>query len=357
MKRHAYLSLALTALATPGFAQSPSPFSPVLFGVIDVNARAVKNGSARLFKSEGTDGLTSSRIGFRGTEDLGDGFKAGFWLEAPLSADSGTSNATRFWNRRSTVSLIEPTYGEIRAGRDNAPTFSAYNAYDPFATNGLGEILGNGTTLGVVSALGSGANTLSRVDNQISYFTPGNLGGLYGQVSVAPGEGTPGNRLISARLGFGRKPFDVSIVYAKTKVVSGDQFKQMLAGAFYDFDVVKVSGEFLQAKYNSIAGGARKQTVYQIGALIPLAQHVFRVDYIHGDMAGGAAGSGFADADDASQFAASYEYQLSKRTSLYTVAAALRNRGASKLAIANGNPGMKAGETSRGLDVGLRHSF
>ena len=68
--------------ASPG-PNRPLPFAPVVFAVIDVNLRAVKNGSARTFRSEGTDGLSSSRIGFRGMEDLGDGFEAGFWLEAP----------------------------------------------------------------------------------------------------------------------------------------------------------------------------------------------------------------------------------------------------------------------------------
>ena len=358
MKCTRWISLALVVTSTTSIAQtSPSPFNAVLFGVIDVNVRAVKNGSARLFKSEGTDGLSSSRIGFRGTEDLGDGFKAGFWLEAPVSADSGTANATRFWNRRSTVSLIEPTYGELRLGRDNTPIKNAYDLYDPFGTNGIGEIIGNGTTLGIVSALGSGANTLSRSDNQLSWFTPGNLGGVYAQVSLAPSEGAPGNRLVSARLGYGVKPLDVSVVYAETKVVAGDKLKQLFAGASYDFGVAKLSGEILQSKYRSVSGGPRKQTVVQIGGTVPLGRQILRLDYIRGNMAGGAAGSGFGDDDDADQLAAGYEYQLSKRTSLYVVVAALRNRGASKLAVAAGNSGMKAGGTSRAVDLGLRHSF
>lgn len=358
MKIPAYLSLALAAVTAPSLAQSPpAPFSSVLFGVIDVSLRAVKNGSAHTLKSESTDGLSSSRIGFRGLEDLGDGFKAGFWLEAPVSADSGTSNATRFWNRRSTVSLIEPTWGELRAGRDNTPTKNALDLYDPFGANGIGEIVGNGTTLGIVSALGSGTNTLTRSDNQLSWFTPGNLGGAYAQVSVAPSEGTPGNRLVSARVGYGVKPFDISVVYAETKVVAGDKFKQLLVGGYYDFTVVKLTGEVLQGKYSSAAGGPRKQTVYQLGAVIPLGRNIFRLDAIHGNMAGGAPGSGFGDDDDANQFSAGYEYQLSKRTSIYTVASALRNRGTSRLTVATGNAGMKPGETSRAVDLGLRHSF
>ena len=351
-------ALATAASAQSAGPQSPSPFSPVLFGVVDLNLRAVKNGSASTLKSLGTDGLTSSRIGFRGVEDLGDGLKAGFWLEAPLSADTGTANATRFWNRRATVSLIQPTLGELRLGRDNTPLFNAFNLYDPFGTNGLGELLGNGTSTGIVSALGSGANTLSRSDNQASWFSPGNLGGAYWQLSASPSEGTNGSRYVAGRLGIAAKHLDASVGYAQTRVVLGDSLKQALIGASYDFEVVKLSGQVLQSRYTSVAGGARKQRVYQLGAYVPVAErHIFRLDAIHGDMKGGAAGSGFADADDANQFAAGYEYKMSKRTSLYTVASMLRNKGASRLTVAAGNPGMKPGENSRGFDLGVRHSF
>lgn len=350
---------ALASASGAALAQSSNTFNSTLFGTIDVNVRAVRNGSASTLKSQSTDGLTSSRLGFRGFEDLGDGFKAGFWLEAPFSADTGTANATRFWNRRSTVSLIEPTFGEIRLGRDNAPAFTAYSAYDPFGTNGLGEILGNGTTIGIISALGSGAANLSRSDNQISYFTPATLGGVYGQLAVAPAEAVAGSRYISGRVGYAVGKFDVSGVYTETKVGLNStlRFKQALVGAAYDFGVAKLSGQVIESRYASAAGGDRQQRVYQMGASVPLGAHVIRVDYVHGNMSGGAAGSGFGDGDDASQIALGYQYNLSKRTALYATAATLRNKGASRLIVAAGNAGMKAGENSTGVDAGLRVSF
>jgi predicted porin len=46
----------------------------------------------------------SSRVGFRGTEDLGGGLAAGFWLESGFTQDSGATGLTSF-SRRSTVSL------------------------------------------------------------------------------------------------------------------------------------------------------------------------------------------------------------------------------------------------------------
>ena len=79
--------------------------------------------------------MYGSRLGFRGTEDLGGGLNASFWLEAGLNNDNGTGASTSTnnststsqagasgsqgltFNRRSTVSLAS-TWGELRLGRD-----------------------------------------------------------------------------------------------------------------------------------------------------------------------------------------------------------------------------------------------
>ena len=339
---------------TASFADAQSV---TVFGVLDVNLRTVKNGSAESFRSESSDGLSTSRLGFRGLEDLGDGLNAGFWLESSIAPDTGSSNASKFWDRRATVSIIDPAFGEVRLGRDSVPTYAAIGAYDPFGTNGLGEVIGNGTATGIISTLGSGANTLKRADNQISYFLPATLGGAYGQFAVAAGEGTAGNRQIGGRVGYAAGPLNVSVAYAQTTVAAGDKFKQLVLGGSYDFGVAKALAQFVQAKFASTAGGPRKQSVYQIGAIVPVGRGEFHVGYINGNMSGGAALSGFGNEDDASQFALSYVYNLSKRTALYGTGARLSNKGASKLILATGAVGMKPGETSTGFEAGIRHSF
>jgi predicted porin len=109
MNKH-LIALALLGL-TAGAASAQS--SITLFGVVDAGLRSIKTGTVSA-KELATDGNSSSRFGFRGEEDLGNGLKAGFWLEAPLSTDTGKGDSTRLFNRRSTVSLISNTAGEVR---------------------------------------------------------------------------------------------------------------------------------------------------------------------------------------------------------------------------------------------------
>lgn len=81
----------------------------------------MKNGDLKQ-KSLVSAGIDSGRLGGRGVEGPGDGLKAGFWLETGLNADNGgQSDPTRFWNRRSTVSLMG-NFGELSLGRDFTPT-------------------------------------------------------------------------------------------------------------------------------------------------------------------------------------------------------------------------------------------
>ena len=180
--------LALAVLGTfAGVASAQS--SVTLFGIVDVGLRNVKNGSNPDLWTQSTDGLNSSRLGFRGVEDLGGGLSAGFWLEAGLAADTGnmgggigiaapTNGSANIFNRRATVSLMG-NWGEIRLGRDYTPGFWNTTIFDPFGTNGVGSFLNMTTAAG--GPLGvpvAGANTsYVRANNTFGYFLPSNLGG------------------------------------------------------------------------------------------------------------------------------------------------------------------------------------
>ena len=342
MKKFAVLAV-FAAISGGAYAQS----SVTLFGIVDEAARYVKNGDLKI-KSLASGGINSSRLGVRGVEDLGDGLKAGFWLETGLNPDSGTqSDGTRFWNRRSTVSLMG-NFGEVRLGRDFTPTYTGYTDYDPFGDNGVAAV-GK-----FDSSLGTARDTATRADNQIMYLLPSNIGGVYGRFAVAAGEGTAGKKYFGGRLGYAAGPVDVSASYGQTTVaplLGEDKFKTADLGGSYDFGVVKAMGYYTQSKF-----AEQKIATYSLGVIVPFGVSQIKASYTHANASGtNAAGVG-VDANDANQFALGYVYNLSKRTALYGTAAYVKNKGAATFAVASA-PTLVAGEKSTGLEVGLRHSF
>ena len=177
--------LALAALTTAsGLAAAQS--SVTVFGVIDIGVQRLSNGPNSLSLMS-IDGLQTSRLGFRATEDLGDGLSAGFHLEGALSPDTGGS--TLDFRRRSTVSLSSKDLGELRVGRDYTPTFWNISRFNAFGTNGVGAA---SNLIYGFDGLSGTASTVVRSNNSVGYFLPGNLGGVYGQAMYAFGEGAPG---------------------------------------------------------------------------------------------------------------------------------------------------------------------
>ena len=83
MKEFAAIAV-LAAASASASAQS----SVTVFGVVDANVGSVNNGNGSI-KSVGNSGNETSRLGFRGMEDLGGGLHAGFWLEGQLFNDTG----------------------------------------------------------------------------------------------------------------------------------------------------------------------------------------------------------------------------------------------------------------------------
>ena len=193
------LGLSAAALALPAAAQSTVQLS----GIADAAARSVSNQGRGSVKSLVSGSNNTSRLVVRGTEDLGGGLSASFWLEHGIALDTGTSTATGFWDRRSTLSLSSKTLGEVRMGRDYVPTYLNWVRFDPFSHVGVAGSNNSvsATPLGPIrSAFGSNANTTVRANDTLQYHLPGGLGGLEGQVMLGAGEGS-GNKVIGARLG------------------------------------------------------------------------------------------------------------------------------------------------------------
>jgi predicted porin len=381
MKKSLLALAALTAFAGVASAQS----SVTVFGGIDLAARNVKNGSAGSIKSLSGDGNYSSRIGFRGVEDLGGGLKAGFWLEAGLGADTGGLGAAggATWNRRATASLMGD-FGEVRLGRDYTPTFWNHTQFDPFGTNGVGNAnnligtggIASGTTttriLGAPSTAAGDARTGShvRVDNSIGYHLPA-LGGLYGQVMVSAGEGVVGNKYSGARLGYAAGPINVAAAFGKTDLVTdtlkafnvAGSYNMGFATVFVVYHNYKIGGTEPTSATSYGNPSNRDLKNYLLGTTVPLGQGTFKFSFAKtkGDLnAGNAAAAPTRLNASATQIALGYVYDMSKRTALYTHYSTVKNKGGAHFYASGSGPAYSnttADFTSTGYEFGIKHTF
>ncbi len=365
--------LALAVLgAFTGVASAQS--SVTMFGVVDLNVRYVNNNDSTWSLSQ--DGMASSRLGFRGVEDLGGGLKASFWLEAALGPDTGrgsssfgngtttvnlpgggsyTNENSFLFQRRSTVSLSNK-WGELRLGRDYTPQFWNWTVFDPFGTNGIGSATNLAIQANVVQGSGGSYGTLVRANNAVQYILPNGVfgPGLYGQVMAAAGENATGNKMWGGRIGYAAGPFNVAAAYSDTDVspsVSGTNWN--IAGS-WDFKIVKVSAFFSRISVDGSVGGVnigdRGQSNWFVGGSMPFGQANFKISYGQVD------GTGLLDDLSANQFAIGADYNLSKRTALYVTGSFLSNDDGSAFRVAP-TSALSGGNNSSGFEIGVRHSF
>ncbi|MFY9511321.1 MAG: porin [Rubrivivax sp.] len=337
MKKSLLALAALTAFAGAASAQS----SVTLFGIVDVSVRDVKNGSMGSIKSLSTDGNAASRLGFRGVEDLGGGLRAGFWIEGALSADNGNASGMT-WQRRSTVSLMGG-FGEVRLGRDYTPIFWNQTVFDPFGTLGVGSALNNW------GQAGTGATTLVRANNTVGYFLPA-MGGLYGQVQVAAGEGAVGNKFFGGRLGYGAGPVNVAFAYGVTEKGGTmiDDVTDWNIGGSYDLGFLTAYGQ-----YRTSEQGSFKNSGWLMGVTVPVGAGTIKAAYSESQF------KTATTSPKVTQLAFGYVYDLSKRTALYAHYAQVDNDATLRFTASTSGPSAAtiSGFKSTGYEVGVRHSF
>ena len=358
MKKSLLALAVLGAFAGVASAQS----SVTLSGTIDLSGKYVKNDTVGRLVSMGTDGLNASQLVFSGTEDLGGGLKAGFDLSAGVAANSGGTYESasgaglnaKFFARRSIVRLMGG-FGEVRLGRDYTPTFWNTAVFDPFGTVGVANSLNLTHNTGTYGLNAVQPSTYIWSDNAASYFLPSGIGGVYGQVTAAPGQGGPG-KYVGGRVGFAAGPFDIAAAAGRQDTVAGGATKYEsfnLAGS-YDLSVVKLMVQYNnEQRKGGVAGGpdATKETRWLLGAVVPMGQGEIHASYIRTDET--------TELNrDASQFALGYVYNLSKRTALYSTIAMIANKNLGTFTLGGATPDATfPGKNSRGGEVGIRHFF
>jgi predicted porin len=376
--------IALAVMAAAGAASAQS--SVTLFGTVDMT---LNRSSGRVTETDtltGTsvttrarvtqldrNGYASSKLGFRGTEDLGGGMSASFWLEGDFNPDDGragnvtspnniannpSSRGTGFnFNRRATLSLAGG-WGELRLGRDFNPTYYNVSVFDPFGTNGVGTTL---TAAGGSALVGT---TFVRTSNMVSYFTPANLGGFYGQAAywfgeqartdVADPRDGDGNGY-GLRGGFASGPFNVAAAFSRTEDDVRGDVRSWNIGGQWDFGMARAMAQYTRDRLESVTPGVSdvEGRGWLLGALVPVGAGEIRASYSQYRTTESDATGAFRDRSR--KIALGYVHNLSKRTALYGTVAQTRGRGV-ETATGVGTV-FTENARSTGFDLGVRHNF
>jgi predicted porin len=340
MKKSLLALAALTAFTGVASAQS----SVTLYGIVDAGVRNTKNGSAGSYNSLVSGGQSTSRLGFRGIEDLGGGMRAGFNLEGQVDTDTGGTGFN--FARRSTVSLIGG-FGEVRLGRDFTAHYSNMAIADPFGQVGVAtsaNLRGSYLTQGSIA---SG----TRTNNQVMYFLPA-MGGLYGQINLGAGEGT-GDKYTGGRLGYAAGPLNVGVGYGKTERGVAESETTSFSASF-NMGFATLMGFYDMSEFNNGVAGAGNVSndvdLISVAMTMPLGKGTLKAQYTKSDSS--------SASYDATMFGIGYVYNLSKRTSLYSAYGKVSNDGTAKFTAGSQGPaGIKGGESSTGYEFGITHTF
>lgn len=177
------IALAVAAALAPAAAMADSG-NVTIYGVMDVSYDITDNGDS----TAGAQGIRTNkvssnngRIGFKGTEDLGNGTSAIWQVESTVFADQGGDT---LGTRNTFVGLSSKTAGTVLLGRHDTPYKLATRSLDYF-TDGLADnrnIMGGG-------AFGAAASFDGRPNNVAAYISP-KVGGVHGAIAYVAGAET-----------------------------------------------------------------------------------------------------------------------------------------------------------------------
>lgn len=321
-----YVALALSAACSFAAAQT----NVSVYGVVDAGIVYSKGGPAGSATKIDSGLSGGSRLGFRGSEDLGGGLSAIFTVENGFLSDTGgVDQGGLLFGRQAFVGL-KGNSGTLTLGRQYTPSYRVLTTIDPFENN-FG---------GASGQLMAGERAGVRMNNAAIYATP-TFGGFDGQFGYGFGEvagDSSRSRQLSANIGYGGGPLVVRAGFNRTNnATATDAARSALLIGKYNFGVATAG-----LGYGSVKGtGSTNYRDYIAALTVPLGRHTVMATYIHKDDKSSAGAS-------ANQAAMAYTYALSKRTQFYTAYSKLSN---TRFATTKFGPG------DAELDIGVRHSF
>jgi predicted porin len=306
----------------------------------------------------------ANTLGFKGTEDLGNGLKALFQLEIRYEPDTGTTEVTNrpLFQGQSRVGL-QGDFGMVRIGRGLTPMQETIGAYDPW--HALPTPAGFYTDLTVAGYTSapldpSGASN-NRWQNGFWYNSQPNLWGGFqinaavatkeatGNQTAIVGNGTPTAPQYPVNSEASANPFSVSATYNNGPASAMLAYERnaietrfwSVGGAFTPISALKLMATYSRQDRGHTLAFNPDTKAWVLGGQYSVGPGKFLFGYgqKHPDSAA-----------KTKQFSLGYEYSLSKRTYLYVDAS--RKQDITTAAGVLANP-----STVNHYDVGLNHSF
>lgn len=394
----------LIALAVAGAFVAPAAFAAdsnvTIYGVMDASFEIAKNGEAKNQAGAALSGTTvnrvtnnSSRIGFKGTEDLGNGLAAVWQVETGVSLDNG---GDAWANRNTFVGLSGKTWGTVILGRHDTPYKLATRNLDVFGdgTADNRNIMGAGATVTAAGAFGGyvGGAFNGRPNNVVAYISP-NMNGFSAAVAyVAGAEGATNSgqkkgSAWSAMANYSNGPWYGALAYerhnignalaiglvAATQDTSQHAWK---AGVGYKANNLRVGFEYERTSDDlgnrtagvgcgllsgSTSNNCFGHNAWNLGGGYTFGNNEVKLQYTKaGDVGDGVANSG------AKQWTLGLDHNFSKRTKIYAMYTHLQNddNASYTLGVANSrvvtaadNGTGTGGATQSAWGFGMRHTF
>jgi len=362
--------MVLGAFASAAQAQT----SVTVYGIIDAAIMTQSNtGSPSKGRTTSfVDGsILPSVYGFKGTEDLGDGLKAGFNLEGGFNSGNGTHNSpgvyqTQLFGREAKVTL-GGEWGTVGAGMQVDPGIIASIATEPRGLTDSFSMLEYWILATVGNNLAGGGSLQGGIfdQNSLTYTYTKNglyIGAEYGFGGVAGN--TSANSTESVGVSYSIAGFVGSASFAKANnsnpTVGGTGSQIDVFGLGYDFGNVAVRGQYGEFKSNYIGGSTAASDVKAWGVGVDWKTSVgnkVNVAYYS------AKDDGIIGGGKTTELALMDIYALSKHTQVYAELTSVKADANAGLSAAIGGVYVPEGSTApAGLTttffgVGIQHAF
>jgi GBP family porin len=351
-----FVTAALASVPLLLSASALAQTSVTVYGIVDAGLVS-EHGGVGGSVNKLTSGVGSiSRLGFKGTEDLGGGMSALFVLETGLKLDTGEQDvAGSIFNRQAFVGL-KNAFGTFTLGRQYTPYYTTLvNVADPFG----------GGYAGTAKNLFPTVGNNTRTSNTLMLASPV-IAGFSGEVSYALGEQAGSNknqRQFGAAIGYANGPAAIRLAYLNKNndaaavpaagatpavaAVNRDLGTNTLLAGNYDFGVAKA-----YLAYGTPFGPPRPtastdSTDLLAGVSVPFGSTTLLASYTRKN-------DRTAFNQDATQWAIGGLYALTKRTSLYASYARIDNKNGAGYTVGNN---AEAGSGDRAINAGVRHTF